>query len=477
MLRGRSKDHGQVGRAVETGDGGSSMKDDGGVTLDVGDIIDEGRWTGFQKLILALASLAFIIDALANQVMSISIPAMIRDWHVHRGAFSPIIAMGWVGVAVGAVIAGYFSDRLGRKTMLLASIGLFGAATAACGLVSNLHGLLLLRTLDGVGIGGAIPAATTLIAEFTPVRRRSRAVNIGMICIPLGNFLCGSIGSVVLPHFGWRALFAVNGGISLLIGVTLLVFLPESPRFLNRMPRRRDEFLRGLKQLKIDAPAGAHWAAGAAARKGGQFSALFDSGSVVTTLAIWGGFFFCFLSVYTSLTWVPSLLSGHGYSLAVTSLTLAVSGVGGMFGSLIMASLVERFGSRVALVIATFVAAAGALTLTQIPLDPRNSVIPLMIALGIVSLSLNAVTGCIYALAAYVYPPAVKGTGLGTAAAVGRMGAITSSYAAVAMIGIGSQAFFGFIAAAIVLAMGSLMVLRTQIPSDTAFVRGAAAIH
>ncbi len=453
------------------------MNVESGLAVDVGEVIDHGRWTIFQKLVLALASLAFIVDSLANQVVSISIPAMTHDWHVGRGAFSPIIAMGWVGVAVGTVVAGYLADRLGRKTMLLASIFLFGGATIACGMVSDIHALLWLRTLDGVGIGGAIPTATTLIAEFTPAIRRSRAVNVGMICIPLGNFLCGMIGSAVLPHFGWRALFAVNGAISLVIGLTLMLALPESPRFLVRFAKRRDELLRGLKQLQIEAPGSAQWVDASAARRGGPFAALLNPAMLLTTLAIWGGFFFCFLGVYTSLTWMPSLLSSHGYSLAVTSLTLAVSGVGGMLGSLVMAALVEALGSRIALAVVSLVAAAAAVTLTQMRLDPARDVLPLLAVLGILSLSLNSLTGCIYALAAYVYPPIVKGTGLGTAGAIGRIGAITSSYAAVAMLAIGANAFFGLIAASTVLSLTSLMLVRRHIPSDTAFVRGSAAVR
>jgi AAHS family 4-hydroxybenzoate transporter-like MFS transporter len=285
------------------------------------------------------------------------------------------------------------------------------------------------------------------------------------------------IGSAVLPHFGWRTLYGVNGAISVAIALLLLVSLPESPRFLVRFVRRHDEFLRGLKQLNIEAPASTRWVDSNIPRRGGPFLALLEPGTLVTTLGIWGAFFFCFLGVYTSLTWMPSLLSSHGYGLAVTSLTLAVSGIGGMIGSVLMAFLVEKLGSRNALIVVTLTAAGGALALTQMPLNPARNVIPLMVALAIVSLSLNALTGCIYALAAYVYPSIVKGTGLGTAGAVGRIGAITSSYAAVAMLAIGSQAFFCFIAASAVLSLGSLLIVKRHIPSDVAFIRGAAAVR
>jgi AAHS family 4-hydroxybenzoate transporter-like MFS transporter len=92
-----------------------------------------------------------------------------------------------------------------------------------------------------------------------------------------------------------------------------------------------------------------------------------------------------------------------------------------------------------------------------------------------VSLSLNALTGCIYALAAYGYPPFVKGTGLGAAGAVGRIGAITSSYAAVEVLAISSRAFFWFIAVTALISMGCLMTIRRHIPRDEAFSRADVA--
>lgn len=453
------------------------MNAETGQAIDLGALIDEGAWTGFQKTVLALAALAFIVDALANQVMAISIPAMMRDWHVTRASFAPVLAVGWVGVAIGTVLAGVLADRVGRKRMLLASILLFGLATISGAFTTGINGLLILRLFDGIGIGGAIPTATTLIAEFTPVRRRSRAVNFGMLAIPMGNLICGLLGSAILPAFGWRALFLINGGVAISVFVMLLLALPESPRFLARFPERDAELRRGLKRLDIAAPAGARWVDGGPTRKTGPLYELFGPDTRAMTLAIWGGFFFCFLAAYSSLNWMPSMLSGLGYNLATTSMALSVAGVGGMAGSLVIAKLVELFGSRTALIVVATSSALGALTLTQLRLDPAASVIPLMAALAWMSLSLNAMTGCIYALAAYMYPSAVRGTGMGAAGAIGRVGAIASSFAAVAAMGIDGAAYFGLIGGAAVVAALCLITIRRQIPSDQGFVRGAAVIR
>jgi AAHS family 4-hydroxybenzoate transporter-like MFS transporter len=443
-------------------------------TADVGSIIDQNAWSSYQKFVLALASIAFIVDALANQVMAISIPAMIRDWHVLRAAFSPIVALGWVGVAIGTILAGSLADRFGRKPMLLFSIFLFGIATASCALVTDLQGLLVLRMIDGIGIGGAIPTATTLIAEFTPARRRSRAVNIGLISIPLGNFLCGAIGTIILPQFGWRTLFVANGGIAIGAGVLLLCILPESPQFLVHQINRREEFLRGVRRMNINVSTGTEWVDSNARRLKGPFTSLFSSGMARTTLALWSGFFFCFLAVYTSLNWMPTLLSSHGFGLSTTSLALAMAGIGGMLGSLFIAKLTELFGSRKSLILVTLGLGLGVWGLIALGLNPRHNTALLMVVLAWLSMCLNGLTGSIYALAAFVYPSFAKGTGLGAAGSVGRLGAITSSYAAVFVMALGSSAYFGFIGAAGFVAVCCLMGIRKHIPNDKGFDQGAA---
>ena len=439
--------------------------------IDVGRLIDDHPWTIFQTVVLCLVSLAFVVDSLANNVLSILIPAIIGDWHVKRADFSPIVAAGWVGVAFGTIVAGTLADRYGRKVMLLCSVLLFGLATAAGALITDMHQLLVLRTIDGFGIGGAIPTAATLLADFTPSRRRSRAVIFGMICMPVGTFLGGIIGSAVLPHLGWRSLFGINGALAILVSLLVWLFVPESPRFLARKPERRAALLRGLRQLRIAFPADAQWVdtGTGAARNAGSLSSLFGRETLALTLGLWGAFFFCLLASYTSLGWMPTLLSSHGYSLGTSSLALSASGLGGIIASLVTARLIEIYGSRIALLLPVCLVILSTGVLMMMPLDPTHSVIPVLLAIATLGLSLNSLTGLVYAFGAFVYPPLIRGTGLGAAGLMGRIGAITSSYSSVAVLAVGSRAYFGFIAATALIATLFLVLLRRQIPNDAAF--------
>jgi AAHS family 4-hydroxybenzoate transporter-like MFS transporter len=293
--------------------------------------------------------------------------------------------------------------------------------------------------------------------------------------MPIGNFASGLIGSLVLPHLGWRALCAINGALALSVCLSLLIFVPESPRFLARIPHRRDALLRALKQMKIDVPKDAALTDGNAAQQKSPLSELFGTGSLGMTLGLWAGFFFCFLAAYTSLGWLPTLLSSHGYGLGVSSLALTASGVGGIFASFIMAKLIEVFGSRKAVIFPAVMAVLSTFTLSQMSLDPTQSAVPVLFVIGIMGLSLNSLTCFVYALGAFVYPPLVKGTGLGAAGAVGRIGAITSSYSAVAVLAIGREAYFGFIAASAVISMGFLFMIKRHIPSDKSFDEARAS--
>ena len=95
-------------------------------TVDVGSVLDDGNWGGYQKLLVAAAALAIVFDGLDNQVLSGALPAMMRDWHVPRAALTPALTSGFVGMMLGGFIGGVVGDRLGRRVALLGSLISFG---------------------------------------------------------------------------------------------------------------------------------------------------------------------------------------------------------------------------------------------------------------------------------------------------------------------------------------------------------------
>lgn len=170
-----------------------------------------------------------------------------------------MLALGFLGMTIGTPIGGILGDRIGRKPTLVLSVMLFGVATAAIALANGILELSIYRTLGGVGMGGAIPAATTLIAEMTPARRRSLAVTLGLICIPIGGLAGGLIAAQLLPVYGWRSLFLVGGGAPFLVSFILMAVLPESVQFLARKSGNADEVTRRLREIGCDVPAGANF--------------------------------------------------------------------------------------------------------------------------------------------------------------------------------------------------------------------------
>ena len=206
--------------------------------IDVGQLLDEGPFTGFQKVVVLLAALSIVMDGFDGQLIGFAIPVIMKEWGVTRGAFAPVVAAGLIGMAVGSACAGLFADRFGRRWAVIGSVLVFGTATSAIGLAPDLLTIACLRFIAGLGIGGALPTSTTMTAEFAPLRRRTLAVTATIVCVPLGGMLAGLFTSAVLPSQGWRALFFIGGALPLALSLLLLVGLPESPRFLARRPAR-----------------------------------------------------------------------------------------------------------------------------------------------------------------------------------------------------------------------------------------------
>jgi AAHS family 4-hydroxybenzoate transporter-like MFS transporter len=434
--------------------------------IDVGRLLDEGNWGRYQKWLILLTALTIVFDGIDNQLLGVAMPAIMQEWSAPRTAFAPVVSIGYAGMMAGGALAGLAGDRVGRRRALLVSMALFGVTTAASAAATSPMHLTFLRLLAGAGLGGAIPNATALAAEYVPRRHRPIAVTLTIVCVPLGATIAGLLGIRVLPLLGWRALFVIGGVIPVLGAVALTRLLPESPRYLARHPQRWTELARTLARMGHPTPEGARFVDSVeSTAERASIRTLFQSDRRSDTLALFGAFFSCLLAVYLGFSWLTTLLTSAGFDPSTASAGITAFNLGGVVGALAGSVVIGGLGSRAPMLTMTAGAAAGAIALSAMRIDASQPVLPILVMLTITGGLINAVQTTMYALAAHVYPSAVRATGVGAAASVGRVGAILSGYAGAWAIDYrGSTSYFSLIAVAMCATFVSLAFVRRHVP-------------
>lgn len=396
----------------------------------------EARWTPYQQGVVALAALAIVFDGFDNQVLGFATPALIKAWGITKGQMAPVAAIGLIGMTIGTMIAGVLGDRFGRRTMLIASVMLFGAMTCLIGFTGDLWQLGALRFLSGLGLGGAMPNATAIAAEYTPAKRRALAVTLTIVCIPLGGLVAGLIARTILPGMGWQALFFVAGALPLVVGLILIAALPESPSF----------------------------AAGAPPRQKARLADLFGPAILRDTLALWSAFFACLLAVYAVFSWAPTMLTEAGFPPATASDGLSAFNLGGVGGAVLAAGFIMQIGSRRSLLTLSAVALIIA-ALSAVWVVGSGDAGRAVLALGALGFAINGVQTTLFAVAAHVYPEEIRATGVGAALGIGRIGAVLSTFlGAAALSAGGGSGYFALIAVAMAVTLAALAILTRHIP-------------
>lgn len=432
-------------------------------STDISRVINTGPWTGMQKLVVVLVAFTVLLDGLDSQLIGYAIPVLIKEWGVPRSAFTAVVACGLIGMSLGSVIAGLLGDRIGRRRALLFSVVVFSAATFAIGFADGLFAIGALRLIAGLGIGGALPSATTLAAEFTPARYRTLAVTGTIVCVPLGGMVAGLFAGAIMPDHGWRALFFVGGAIPIVFSVALVLALPESPRYLARHASRWGELTQLLDRMaRPMTPETTFTDEAEQPDQRAGIRALFEAARARDTAALWIAFFLCLLAVYSAFSWLPTMLSAQGLNVAVASSGLTAYNCGGVIGSLLCAWTITRIGSRWPQIFCALLAAASAFLLEHV--DLGNSAL-LVFGLGLHGLFVNAVQSTLYAVAAHLYPTNIRATGTASALAFGRLGAILSAFVGAAVISAaGASSYLNVLGFAMLGTALSLAVLRHPIP-------------
>jgi AAHS family 4-hydroxybenzoate transporter-like MFS transporter len=374
---------------------------------------------------------------------------------------------------VGGAIAGFAGDRYGRRTALLGSMVVFGVMTMGAAFVDDTTSLGVLRLLAGLGLGGAMPNAAALAAEYVPIRQRPIAVTVTIVCVPLGATLAGLMGIRLLPVMGWRTLFVLGGVVPVIAAVVLRFLMPESPRYLARHPSRSRELAALLRRLGHRIDDGATFVDMTERRARVSLGTLFQREFRRDTIALWGAFFSCLLSVYLGFSWLTTLLAGAGFDPATANTGITAFNLGGVAGALLGGYVIARVGSRTSMLTMSAGAVVCAAALSVMDIGPSGAVTRLFVLLTLTGALINGVQTTMYALAAHVYPSAVRATGVGTAVSIGRSGAILTGYIGPWAIGLGgSSSFFAVISAMMVATFMALAMVRRHVPA-TAPLEGA----
>ncbi len=450
--------------------------------VNVDRVLDSVRFRGLPLLVMICTAAILILDGFDIQIIGFAAPAVTQEFGIARKALGPVLAAALLGMAVGAFAGGLAGDRWGRRPTLIASTALVGLATLAATVAQSVDSLMFWRLITGIGLGGTLPNATALMAEFAPPRWRSQAIAATVIGVPIGGMAGAAIAAEIIPALGWRALFGIGAVLPLLLAATMHFILPESARFLSTRAGRHRELAillgrivpgrtySGAEDFVLAAPAAAGYAG---------LRALFSRALVRDTLVAWLVFGTNVFAVYAFFNWISVVLTSVGLDIATAVRASLLFNLAGVIGAVANAWIIAHFGSRWPLAAMAALAAAALFQLSRLPLggiDPTSALPALMAGIAVAGLAITAVQIGMYAVTAHIYPTACRSSGVGWALGVGRFGGILSSFGgALLLTQGGSQGFFGGIALVLVITCASVLMIHNHLPAAVA--RPADAAH
>jgi MFS transporter, AAHS family, 4-hydroxybenzoate transporter len=428
------------------------------MSISIADHIDRSPVGGYQLRVVVLCALVALLDGLDIQAMGLVTPQLREEWGLDATAFGPVLSASLAGIMVGMMGFGLLGDRFGRRSILLVSFLLVGLSSIATGWARSPEELMIFRFLTGLGIGGCLPNATALTAEYVPAKRRAFFVTLMYSAVPLGGVVGGFVGGPIIEAFGWPAVFYLGGVVPLILCVAIYFWLPESVRFLATRPGTEPRIGRMLERIdgSYAYRQGDTFQLGAGTSKG-SLGQLFAEGRAWTTLMLWLVFFFSLFGMYMLASWLPTVFTQLGWEMNRAIRTVSYFWLGGIFGGLVAGWLIDRYGPYRVLV-PGFVL-AGLLTAAIGSAGGNDSFVLLVVlacGFGVVGAQL-AMT----ALAADLYPTPIRSTGVGWGLGIGRTGAVLSPIIggyAVSANWSQSELFAGAAVPAFLCAVGTLLM-------------------
>ncbi|MDO7539888.1 3-(3-hydroxy-phenyl)propionate transporter MhpT [Acinetobacter nosocomialis] len=360
------------------------------------------------KITLLLCFAIAIFEGFDLQSMGVAAPRMRAEFMLDNAQMAWAFSAAILGTLPGAILGGRFADIVGRKKILIFSILLFGIMSLLTAYAANFSLLLLIRFCTGLGMGGALPMMITLASEAVPDQHKGTAVSVMYSAIPFGGLLTSVVAMSLAGDAEWRHIFYIGGIAPILLIPLIMRFLPESNDYLQR---------------KVQAQQTTPF-----------FEVLFAKERRMSTIQLWISFFCTLVVLYFLLNWLPLLMGAQGLSKLQANYVQMGYNVGGILGSVLMGVLLDKL--RMSFVI-KLIYLGILFSLCCLAISPTVA----LLALSAVGCGLFIVGGqsALYGLAAMYYPTEMRGTGVGAAVAIGRIGSFAGPLMAGFLLSLGQS--------------------------------------
>lgn len=348
--------------------------------------------------LLGVAGVGWMFDAMDVGILSFVIAALSVDWGLNSTEMGWIGSVNSIGMAVGALLFGVLADKVGRKQIFMWTLVLFSVASGLSAFATTLTVFLILRFLIGMGLGGELPVASTLVSESVKAEERGRVVVL-LESFWAGGWLIAAVISYFVipadfwPMEGWRVALLLTA-LPALYAVYIRMKLPDSPQFAVKVESKKRSIFQNI-------------------------ATVWSKDYAKSTLMLWILWFAVVFSYYGMFLWLPSVMVGKGFDLISSFKYVLIMTLAQLPGYFTAAWFIEKFGRKFVLVTYLIGTAASAAVFGN-----AETISVILISGMFLSFFNLGAWGALYAYTPEQYPAIVRGTGAGMAAAVGRVGGI-----------------------------------------------------
>ena len=442
--------------------------------VDVGEVIDRGRFSARQIGVVALCGTLMILDGYDSGEIAFIAPSLMRDWHLQPSMLTLLFTVNGIAGIVAAIFFGPIADRYGRRWLMIGGTAFTGLMSLGSAYALGPNDFFVWRIFCALGLAPIMTNAIALGAEYAPLRSRARAVIILYCGFAVGQTIGAGVASELIPLYGWRIVLIIGGVMPVLFALLCVAWLPESVRFLALTRPTSAAIARELARIARRPiwPPGTVFISSEKPATSRPVRELFAEGRTATTICVWIVFLMNITGLIFLNSWVPTLLHSADVPIAAALRVAMVMQAGTIIGALVMAWCMDRWSSLPVLIAAHVLGVAGLIVFGQVV---NAGALMFVVAPFMGAGVLGAQIGMI-GFTAGLYPTTIRATGIGSAFGIGRIGTIVGPIFGGLVISLHQPIADAFLIGAGPAAIASLALIALALTARAAARSGAVSI-